>query len=188
MISRERALELLHKHLQSQNLQRHSYAVEAVMRALAKYFEEDEDKWGVVGLLHDGDYEETKNNPQRHTLQMVEWLKSIGETEEEIISAILSHNYGHTGQSPPRNKLEWSLYCCDELTGLIVAVALVRPDQRLASVEIDSVLKKWDEKTFARGAKREQIARCDEKLGIPLKEFINISLKAIQGIAQDLGL
>lgn len=119
---------------------------------------------------------------------MVEWLKQAGETDEEIINAILSHNYAHTGQNSPKNKLEWSLYCCDELTGLIVAVALVKPDKKLASVTTDSIMKKWNEKSFARGVKREQIEECKPRLGIPLESFIQIALEAMQGISEDLGL
>lgn len=202
MITREQALKLLHDNMQSVNLRRHCYAVEAVMRALALYFKNqklnikdtnqnsniDENKWALVGLLHDGDYEKTKDDPSQHTLQMAEWLKGAGETDTEILGAILSHNYAHTGENSPSNKMEWALYCCDELTGLIVAVALVRPDKRLASVTIDSVMKKWDEKAFAAGVHREQIAQCEEKLGIPLKEFVGIVLGAMQGIADELGL
>lgn len=188
MISREQALELLHKNMQNINLRRHCYAVEAVMRILAKRFEEDEEKWGIIGLLHDGDYEKTKETPEKHTLLMAEWLKKVGETDKEVISAILSHNYAHTGQNPPTNKLEWSLYCCDELTGFIVAVALVRPDKKLASVTVDSVLKKWNQKTFAAGVKREQIEECESRLGIPLREFVKTALSAMQGISNDLGL
>ncbi|MGB6882060.1 MAG: phosphohydrolase, partial [Microgenomates group bacterium] len=119
---------------------------------------------------------------------MVEWLKQMGETDEEILSAILSHNYAHTGQNPPKNKLEWALYCCDELTGLIVAVALVKPDKKLASVTIDSIMKKWKQRSFAAGVKREQIEECEPRLGIPLKEFVQIALEAMQGISKDLGL
>ena len=188
MITREQALKLLHENMQNQNLRRHCYAVEAVMRALAGYFKQDKDKWGIIGLLHDGDYEKTKDKPKKHTLMMVEWLKQAGETDEEIINAILSHNYAHTGQNPPKNKLEWSLYCCDELTGLIVAVALVKPDKKLASVTVNSIMKKWNEKSFARGVKRKQIEECKPRLGIPLEDFIQITLEAMQGISEDLGL
>jgi len=187
-MTREQALKLLHEKMQNQNLRRHCYAVEAVMRALARHFKEDEEKWGIIGLLHDGDYEKTKDKPEKHTLMMVEWLKELGETDEETISAILSHNYAHTGQNPPKNKLEWSLYCCDELTGLIVAVALVKPDKKLASVTVDSIMKKWNKKDFARGVKREQIEECESRLEIPLKEFIQIALEAMQAISKDLGL
>lgn len=188
MIKRDEAVALLKKHMSQENLLRHCYAVEAVMRALARHFKEDEEKWGIVGLLHDGDYEETKIAPEKHTLKMAEWLKEMGEADPEILSAILSHNYAHTGQNPPKNKLEWSLYCCDELTGLIVAVTLVKPDKMLSSVTLDTILKKWREKSFAAGVKREQIAECESRLGIPLNEFIEIALGAMQGISDDLGL
>lgn len=174
--------------MQSTNLRRHCYAVEAVMRALAKRFGGDEDKWGIVGLLHDGDYEETKSNPSEHTLKMVEWLKAAGEMDEEILNAILSHNYSHTGQSAPKTPMEWALYCCDELTGLIVAVVLVRPDKKLASTTAEAVQKKWNQKAFAAGVNRKQIEQCEEKLGIPLPEFISIALSAMQKKHQDLGL
>ncbi len=187
-MTRKKALELLHNNMENPNLRRHCYAVEAVMQALARRFKEDEDKWGVVGLLHDGDYEKTRATPEKHTLMMEEWLKKEGVKDKEILSAILSHNYAHTGQNPPKNKLEWSLYCCDELTGFIVAVALVRPDRKLSSVTVESVLKKWDEKSFAAGVKREQIKECEGRLGIPLTDFIDLALKAMQGIAKDLGL
>jgi predicted hydrolase (HD superfamily) len=100
----------------------------------------------------------------------------------------LSHNYAHTGENSPKNKLEWSLYCCDELTGFIVAVALVRPDKKLASVTVDSILKKWNQKAFAAGVKREQIEECKARLEIPLKEFVEMTLAAMQGISNDLGL
>jgi hypothetical protein len=205
MITREQALKLLHDNMESPNLRRHCYAVEAVMRALARYFSKGEnsadakamaDKWGVVGLLHDGDYEKTKETPEKHTLLMVEWLKEAGENDPEIISAILSHNFAHLVDvnvgdgvaEAPKNNLEWSLYCCDELTGLIVAVALVKPDKTLASVTVDSVMKKWKEKSFAAGVKREQIEKCEEELNIPLREFVQIALEAMQGISIELGL
>lgn len=187
-ITREQALEILHKNMQNQNLRRHCYAVEAAMRALARRLEGEEEKWGIVGLLHDADYEKTKDAPEKHTRLTIEWLESAGETDPEIISAILSHNYVHTKENPPKNNMEWALYCCDELTGLVVAVALVRPDKRLASVTVDSIMKKWDEKAFAAGVHREQIEECEERLGIPLQEFVDIALTAMQGIADDLGL
>lgn len=188
MITRGNALKLLHDNMQSVNLRRHCYAVEAVMRALAKRLDGDEDKWSIVGLLHDGDYEKTKETPEKHTILMHEWLKKAGETEEEILNAILSHNYTHTNQNPPNNKLEWALYCCDELTGLIVAVTLVRPDKKLASVSVESIMKKWDEKNFAAGVHREQIEECEARLGITLQEFVEIALAAMQSKAEDLGL
>lgn len=187
-MTKEAALELLHSKMQSQNLRKHCYAVAAVMKALAKHFGEDESKWEVVGILHDGDYEETKLVPEKHTVLMSEWLKEIGETDKEVLDAILSHNYSHTGNNPPKNKLEWSLFCCDELTGLIVAVTLVRPEKKLSSVTVENILSKWNQKSFAAGVKREQIEMCEEKLGIKLNDFIAINLKAMQNISKDLGL
>src|SRR3972149_7628634 len=181
-MTKDEALKLLKSKMKNENLRRHCYAVGAVMKALAKHFNEDEDLWEVVGILHDGDYEETKATPELHTMKMVEWLKEKKEVEKELLEAILSHNYAHTGQNPPKNNLEWSLYCCDELTGLIVAVALVKPDKKLASVTSDSVLNKWKERSFAAGVKREQIKECESRLGIPLREFIEIALSAMQGV------
>ena len=180
--------------MQNQNLRRHCYAVEAVMRGLYRRLEdhqktqEEEDKWGIVGLLHDGDYEETKDTPELHTMKMVEWLKKEEVKDKEITDAILSHNFTLTQQNPPKNKLEWSLYCCDELTGLIVAVTLVKPDKKLASVTTDSILKKWNSPSFAAGVDREQIKECESRLGIPLRDFIDIALSAMQSISSDLGL
>jgi len=170
--------------------------VEAVMRALAKYFAKgepvsaqsyDEARWGIVGLLHDGDYELTKEKPEQHAKLMADWVRELGETDEELLTGIESHGWFHEGKLP-KTKMQWALYCCDELTGLIVAVALVKPDKKLASVTVESVKKKWPEKSFAAGVKREQIAECETRLGIPLDEFIQIALTAMQGIAQDLGL
>ncbi len=197
MITKEEAIKLLHENMESQNLRRHCYAVEAVMRALAKHFKEDEEKWGIVGLLHDADYEKTKDTPEKHTRLVAEWLKAKGETDQEVMSAILSHNYAHLIEEPsedgtvpgaPKNDLEWSLYCCDELTGLIVAIALVKPNKSLAEVTVDSVMNKWNQKSFAAGVKREQIAECEERLDIPLREFIEIAVSAMQGISNELGL
>ena len=196
-MTKDQALELLHSKMQSQNLRKHCYAVAAVMKTLAEYFAKTDkstdakavaDKWEVIGLLHDGDYEETKSVPEKHTILMTEWLKEKGETDREILETILSHNFSHTGQNPPKNNLEWSLYCCDELTGLIVAVTLVRPEKKLSKVTVANILDKWDSKSFAAGVDRKQIEMCEEKLGIKLNDFIAISLKAMQGVSSELGL
>lgn len=157
------------------------------MRALARQFGEDEEKWGIVGLIHDADYEKTKDNPKEHTRLTAQWLKEAGE-DERAIAAVLSHNFDYTGENPPQTKMDWSLYCCDELTGFIVAVALVRPDRKLSSVTVESVLKKFPEKAFAAAVKREQIQKCERQLGISLPEFVKICLIAMQESAADLGL
>lgn len=187
-ISRDQALQLLHQKMQNQNLRRHCYSVEAVMRALARHFGGDEQKWGILGLLHDGDYEETKDAIDKHTLLMIEWLQTEGEHDRELLQAFESHNAARTGFPGPATPMEWSLFCCDELTGLIVAVALTRPNKKLSEVTVESVMKKWNQKAFAAGAKREDIEMCVEKLGIPLQDFISIALKAMQDIAPELGL
>ena len=187
MISRQKALELLHSKMQSVNLRKHCYSVEAVMRALARYFKEDEEKWGIVGLLHDGDYEFTKEDPGNHAKLMAGWVRELGETDEELLTGIESHGWFHEGKLP-QTKMQWALYSCDELTGLIVAVTLVRPTKKLADVTAENVLDKWNQKSFAAGVKREDVEKCDKELGIPLKDFIKIALDAMQGIAVDLGL
>jgi len=188
MIDRTKGLNLLNLHIKNKNLIRHGLAAEAAMKGLANHFNDNEDKWGLVGLLHDGDWEETTNDPSQHTKKMVAWLKEEGETDQEIIDAILSHNYAHTGENPPKNKLEWSIYTCDELTGFIVAVALITPDKKLSSVTVDSVLRKFPSKSFAAGVHREQIKMCDEKLQIPLEKFIEIVLMSMQKISSALEL
>lgn len=187
-MTREQALKILHQNMKNENLRRHCYAVEAVMIALAKKLGGDKEKWSIVGLLHDGDYEKTKDTPKQHTLLMHQWLKDAGETDKEILNAILSHNFVHTGKNKPATKIEWSLYCCDELTGLIVATALMMPDKELDTVRVKSVLKKMKDKAFAAAIDREQIKMCEEKLDIPLEEFVKIALEAMQGISQELGL
>ncbi len=187
-MTREEAIKLVEEHTKNKNLVRHMLAVEAVMRALAAHFGEDKDLWGLAGLLHDADYEVIKENPEKHAYQTIEWLKKY-DVPQEIKDAVLAHAWKYVNAAPePKNKMEWALYTCDELTGLIVAVTLVRPDKKLSSVTVESVMNKWDSKSFAAGANREQIALCEEKLGVKLSEFVEIALGAMQGISSDLGL
>lgn len=187
MITREQAIKLLHEKMQSTNLRKHCYSVEAVMRALAKYFKEDEERWSLVGLLHDGDYEFTKEDPGNHAKLMANWVRGLDETDEELLTGIESHGWFHVGKMP-QTKMQWALYCCDELTGLIVAVTLVRPTKKIADVSVENILDKWKQKSFAGGVDRSQIEKCKKELGIPLNEFVGIALKAMQGISTDLGL
>lgn len=192
-MTREEALTLLHDHMQNINLRRHCYAVEAVMKALADRLGEKEnaESWGIAGLLHDADYEELKGTEEvhsEHAKRTVEWLEKTDATAD-IKDAIYAHAWGYVEGAPqPKTKMQWALYCCDELTGLIVAVALVKPDRKLSSVGVDSVMKKWDEKSFAAGANREQIKECEARLKIPLREFVEIALTSMQAIAPQLGL
>src|SRR3989344_6783302 len=169
-MTREQALKLLHDNVQNQNLRRHCYAVEAVMRALYKrlegggssYSKASEDKWGMAGLLHDADYELTKETAKtEHTKHVLKWLKDL-DTEIDIYDAIAAHAWGFVDGAPmPKTKMQWALYTCDELTGLIVAVTLVKPEKKLASVTADSVMKKWNSQSFAAGVNRKQIEECE---------------------------
>jgi len=188
-MNRAQALDLLHEKMQNQNLRRHCYAVEAVMRALAKHFKEDEEAWGIAGLIHDVDYEEVKETAKTdHTVVAMKWLEEL-DAHVDIKDAVAAHAWNYLESAPkPKTKMQWSLYCCDELTGFIVAVALTRPDKKLESVTVESILKKWNQKGFAAGVHRPQIEMCEEKLGIPLKEFIDIALKAMQAVNTQLGM
>lgn len=187
-ITREQARELMESHISNKNLQNHCKAVGAAMRALATRLGGDEDLWEIAGLVHDADWEETQSDPTQHTAKTIEWLKDAGELHEDLHSTILTHNHHHNGYRMPESLMEWALYTCDELTGFIVAVALTREDKKLASVEVKSVLKKFPQVAFAKPVDREQIKLCEEKLGIPLEEFVGITLQAMQGISDDLSL
>lgn len=187
MISRKEALEILEELVENPNIRKHLLATEAIMRALAKRFEPaKEEEWALAGLLHDGDYNDS-TPPERQGIEISEILAKKGvELPQEVKQAMAAHNSA-TGVAP-QTKMDWALFCCDSLTGLIVAVALVRPEKKLASVTPESVLKKFGEPAFARGTRREDIKMCQEKLGLPLEEFIKISLEAMQKISSDLGL
>lgn len=188
MLSREIYLKLVNDHIKNKNLVKHCLCVEAAMRVLSKEFSGDEEVWARVGLVHDADWEETQEDITTHTKKTEEWLKELGETENQIIEAVLAHNYMSTGYRAPQDPLEWSLYTCDELTGLIVAATLVRPDKKLENVEVASVLKKFPQKSFAAGVDREQIKMCEEKLGIKLERFVEIVLSGMKTISSDLCL
>ena len=187
MITRDQAWKLLPEKMQNQNLRRHCLSVEAAMQVLAQHFHDDADKWGIVGLLHDGDYEFTKNDPANHAKLMADWVRELGETDQELLEGIESHGWFHKGKLP-KTQMQWALFCCDELTGLIVACALVQPTKKLAAPSVDSILKKFPQKSFAAGVKREDIQQCEAKLGIKFDDFVRISLSAMQGIASEIGL
>lgn len=196
-MTREKAIELLHSKMESQNLRKHCYSVGAVMRALALHFYPNAtdnaegrnlvERWEVVGLLHDGDYEFTKTDHGNHAKMMAGWVRETGETDEELLTGIESHGWFHEGKKP-ETQMQWALFCSDELTGLITAVTLVRPDKKLANVTVENILSKWKQKSFAAGVKREDIENCEKELGIPLNDFIKIALTAMLGISKELGL
>jgi len=177
MIEREAALNLLKENLKNQNLQKHCLAVEAGMRGLARHFNEDEEKWGLCGLLHDIDYEKTKDNPNLHSKVGAEMLGKLG-VDEEICQAVLTHNEAH--KILPESKMAKALFCIDPLTGLIVAATLVLPSPKISDLKVENVLHRFKEKSFARGANRELIKKCNELLGLSLEEFVKIVLEAMQ--------
>ncbi|MCD6233278.1 HDIG domain-containing protein [bacterium] len=184
-MKREEALKLLKENIKNQNLVKHCLAVEAAMRALARHFKEDEERWGICGLLHDIDYEKTKSNPELHSKIGSEMLRDLG-FDDEICEAVLTHNEAHGIE--PKTLMGRALYCVDSLTGLIVAATLVLPSKKLKDLTVKSILRRFKEKAFARGVNRSEIAKSQEYLNLSLEEFVNITLQAMQGISGELGL
>jgi len=182
-MDRSAAWNLLCEYTKNENLRKHALAVEACVRAYARKFGEDEEKWSVVGLIHDFDYEVYPNAPD-HPLKGSEILKEKG-VSEEIRRAILGHA-DYTGV-PRDTRLAKVLFACDELAGFITACALVRPD-RIATLEAKSVRKRMKDKAFARSVSREDIIKSAEELGVPLDEHISFCVQAMRGIADQLGL
>ena len=183
-MTRAEAYLILTEYTKNPNLIKHALAVEAGMKAYARKFGEDEKKWCVVGLLHDFDYE-IHPTLDLHPQKGSEILRQKG-VSEEIIRAVLSHA-NHTGV-PRQSLMEKTLFACDELCGFITAVALVRPNKKIAEVEVDSVKKKFKDKPFARQVSREDIFQGAEELGMPIEEHIDTVLKGMQAVAGDLGL
>jgi predicted hydrolase (HD superfamily) len=181
IMDREQALEIVNQNIKNPQMVKHMLATEAVMRALALRFGEDEDRWGLAGLLHDADAEIATSEEQG---LVVPKLTQNG-LDEESAAAIASHN-PYTGIKP-KGRMGWALYAADPLTGLIVASALVLPDKKLAALTAQSVLKRFAETRFAKGANREQIA-ASSQLGVTLEEFIEIGLAAMKAIAGNIGL
>lgn len=184
-IDRPRALALLHEHLTQPNMIKHCLASEAVMRSLARHLKEDEELWGLAGLLHDLDAEATATDLTIHTHQTVKILSELN-VDPTIIDAISMHNEAAHDQKR-QSKFHHALAAGETITGLIVATALVYPDKKIASVKPKSVRKRIKEKAFAAGANRDIIREC-EQIDIPLPDFCDICLVAMQGIADDLGL
>jgi len=184
-MTREEAYRLLQEHLSAENLIKHCLATEAIMRGLARRLGEDEGVWGVAGLLHDLDFEETKDTPERHALRTAEVLGGQ-DVDDEIIGAIKAHNAEALGIER-RTAFEHALAASETVTGLIVATALVYPDKKLANVKVSSVTKRMKKKDFARAVNRKIIVEC-EQFGLSLSEFMEISLDAMREISDELGL
>ena len=181
-MTRDEAYALLKEKVKTANLVKHCLAVEACMRAVAAELGTDEELWSLTGLLHDLDYEETKDNFERHGLLTCEYLEDRG-FPDGFYDAIKAHAY----KKEPTGDFEVALYAVDPLTGLIVAAALMHPDKKLGSLDADFVMRRFGEKRFAAGANRDQIKAC-EKLNIELPRFVEICVGAMQGISDDLGL
>ena len=184
-MTRDEAWVILSEHTKNPNLLKHMVAVEAVMRAYARRFGEDEAAWGLAGLLHDLDYETHPSQEAGHPFVGVELLRKRG-LDESLCRAILSHA-DYSGV-PRATRMEKALFAADELSGFVIAVALVRPTKRLADVDVASVKKKMKDKAFAKGVRREDIVKGAEEMGMPLEEHIAAVIAALQGIAPELGL
>jgi predicted hydrolase (HD superfamily) len=158
------------------------------MRTLAEKLGGNPESWEILGIIHDSDWEETKDNPHLHTIVTLDRLKSLGLTEGELVKAMKSHNHKLTNLAQLEGLMEWSLECCDELTGFIVACTLVSPSRKISDLSVESILKKFPQKAFAAAVDRSQISQCEAKLGIKLDEFVSLALKSMQKISLELGL
>jgi putative nucleotidyltransferase with HDIG domain len=186
MIERSEAVDLLNRYVNNENMRKHSHASEAVLRAIARELGEDEDRWGIAGLLHDIDVEITNADLSIHTKEAVKILQDAG-IDDEIIEAIRLHNETPYPNERRTEILHHALAAGETITGLIIATALVYPDKKLASVKPKSIVKRMKEKAFARSVNRDTIMEC-ERIGIELPRFTEISLRAMQEISEELGL
>ena len=184
-ISRTEALDLLQRHVRKDNLRKHCLASEAVMRGLARRFGEDEEAWGIVGLLHDLDLEEIGDDATRHALVTCDWLAELA-FPLEALQAIKVHNGDVLGIEPV-SRLDYALTAAESVTGLVAAAALVHPSKSLAAVEVPSLRKRLKERRFAANVSRERIAM-HEHLGLTFDDFAGIALESMRACAADLGL
>ena len=182
--TREEALALLHQFNEGDSLRKHAYAVEGVMRFIARKRGEDEEKWGIVGLIHDLDYEKFPDQHCRKTRDIL----AENHWPEEYIRAAASHGWGICSDEEPQTTLEKVLYAIDELTGLVVTTALVRPSKSVLDVTTKSVKNKWKDKRFAAGVDRTVIEKGAERLGVSLEELIEDTIKGMQEVAEAIGL
>ena len=182
--TREQALEMLREYNQSDSLLKHAYTVEGVMRYIARKRGEDEEKWGIIGLIHDLDYEK---HPDQHCTKTREILEAHNWPEEYIRAAV-SHGWGICSDVEPKSTLEKTLYAIDELTGLVTASALVRPSKSVMDTSVKSVRKKWKTPSFAAGVDRSIVEKGAEMLGISIEELIEDTIKGMQEVADVIGL
>lgn len=183
MVTREQAVELFHKYNKSESLWHHALCVEAVMRAFAAEAGEDVDYWGIVGLLHDIDWEMF---PDQHCRKAPELLAEIG-MPDDMVHAICSHGWGLVSDMEPQRQMEKILYAVDELTGLVYATALMRPE-RMAGMSVKSVKKKWSSKSFAAGVNREVIEKGAQMADVTKEHLIEVTIQALTSISDQIGL
>lgn len=181
-ISRDDAYNLVVEKIGVNNLLKHILAVEVGMRRLAEYFNEDVELWGMTGLLHDLDYNETKDDESRHSYVTADWLKEYN-LPETMIHAI----HAHPGHIPCESKLDWALYAVDPSTGFLVACALMHPSKRLDAIDSKFMIRRFKEKKFAAGATRENIAACSN-LNLELDQFLLLVHESMLTITDELGL
>jgi predicted hydrolase (HD superfamily) len=182
--TRPEALELLHRFNEGDSLRKHAYAVEGVMRYMARKRGQDEEKWGIIGLIHDLDYEKF---PSQHCVKTKELLEEHGWPAEYVRAAV-SHGWGICSDVEPQTDLEKALYAIDELTGLVVTTALIRPSKSVLDVQVKSVKNKWKDKRFAAGVDRSVIEKGAAMLGVTLDELIDDTVKGMQAVAEAIGL
>jgi putative nucleotidyltransferase with HDIG domain len=183
-MERNEALNLIKEHVKKGHLIKHMLAVEAIMKELAANLGENQERWALIGLIHDIDYDKTENDPERHATMSAEILKD--KIDEDAIRTIKSHNFEHTNVMPEK-KIDIALIASDAISGLVIAAALVVPSKKLADVKVSSISKKFKQKDFARRCNRNHILLC-EKIGVPKEKFFEISLTALQKISDELGL
>jgi hypothetical protein len=181
-LEREEAIGVVKSKVKNERLFKHMLAVEAVMKTLAERLGENEGAWALAGLVHDVDYDETADSPEKHGILGAAYLRGLG-VADEVLQAVESH----AGHRNLESRMDRALYAVDPLTGLIVAAALMHPSKKIGQIDTEFVLNRFKEKRFAAGANREQIKTC-EALGLSLEEFVGIGVGAMQGISQELGL
>jgi putative nucleotidyltransferase with HDIG domain len=181
-MQRDEALALVRDKAEKETTVRHLISVEGVMRSLARHFGEDEETWGLVGLFHDLDQDQTHDDPERHAYQAAEWLREVG-VDERIVTGVLAHAH----EQYRTDRMTNAVVHADAVAGLLVAAALVRPD-RAEGMKVSSVKKKLKEKAFAPGVNRDEVREAEDKLGVPLDEFISLGIEGLQSVAAEIEL
>ena len=181
-MERGEALALVREKTDKETTVRHLISVEGVMRRLARHFGEDEDTWGLVGLFHDLDQDQTHDDPDRHAYQAAEWLREAG-ADERVVTGVLAHAH----EEHRTDRMTKAVVHADAVAGLLVAAALVRPE-KAHGMKLSSVRKKLKDKAFAPGVNRDEILEVEEKLGVPLDEFFTLGIEGLQSVAPEIGL